>query len=421
MTRSQHNLAVVEDERMPSLETGAHQLAAQPVGGVQFSNEQLDLLREQYFKNCTDQEINLALAVCKATGLDPFLKQIVFIKRWDANAPKAGGGTGKYVMTAQPTIDGTRLMAQRSGRYAGQEGPLWCGEDGVWREIWTDKNPPVAAKVTVYSTTSRVGISAVCMFKSYAVKNKEGKLTPFWVNMPEVMIGKCAESLALRKAFPAEYSLFGAPPLTNRETAEQIETEQRIVEHDGLSWDADTGVIVQHDEATDVPGAGLARLHAAAHAKQLGTVELHDHAYASFKVTSLRDLTPQQMAALADKLEKVERNSLLKEARAIRSMRAKSDNAQDAPGQAEGDTIDAEYVDVTSDATAEATGADSDDSDEQDIGEQIIGDYVALYASVTTMDEFKAVGQKLIDNGIYDSRIATVQANKLRELKQGSA
>jgi hypothetical protein len=28
--------------------------------------------------------------------------------------------------------------------------PVWCGEDGEWREVWGQSKPPVAAKFTVF-------------------------------------------------------------------------------------------------------------------------------------------------------------------------------------------------------------------------------------------------------------------------------
>ena len=46
---------------------------------------------------------------------------------------------------------------------------------------------------------------SVATFDSYAPK-REGKLTGNWVRMPDMMIAKCAESLALRRAFPQELS-----------------------------------------------------------------------------------------------------------------------------------------------------------------------------------------------------------------------
>lgn len=422
MSSKASNLAVVTDDRVPSLETPAHQLAEtgrRPA--ITFSPEQLAVLQETYFKNCTQTEIDLALAVCQATGLDPFLKQIVFIKRWDSNAPKPGGGQGKYVLTAQPTIDGTRLIAQRSGRYAGQDGPYWCGRDGIWHEIWIREEPPTAAKVTVYATVgaSVVPVSAVCMFKSYAVKNSKGELNPFWRTMPEVMIGKCAESLAMRKAFPAEYSQFGPPP-SNRETSEQVETEQRIVEHDGLNWDADTGLLVQHDEVTPTPepGAALKRVHAIANEKNIGTSNLHALVWAQFGLASLRDLSETQLAQFGDTLQKYDASTLLKRARAAKSAHESVMNAQDAPGTPDDDAIDAEYSDVSDDAHSDESDANPGDLDsQQDIGESIITDYIAAIDAVNTMDEYKALSRRMADNGIWDARIVSHQAKKLRELK----
>ncbi len=46
----------------------------------------------------------------------------------------------------------------------------------------------------------------VARFAAYAQTKKEGGLTAMWQRMPDVMIAKCAEALALRKAFPQELS-----------------------------------------------------------------------------------------------------------------------------------------------------------------------------------------------------------------------
>ena len=139
-------------------------------------------------KGCSSDELSLFAAICKRTGLDPFARQIYAIKR---------GG----VMTTQVSIDGARLVAQRSGEYAGQVGPFWCGADGVWVDVWLAKTPPLAAKVGVRRSSFVDPLFAVAIWSEYA--QTQGNM---WAKFPSVMLAKCAEMIALRRAFPAELS-----------------------------------------------------------------------------------------------------------------------------------------------------------------------------------------------------------------------
>lgn len=154
--------------------------------------DKVDLIKRTICVGATDDELQLFLYVCKKTGLDPLTRQIYALRRWRKDL-------GREVMTIQTGIDGYRVIAERTGKLLGISDPVFDVEDAPH---------PNRATVTVKKLVDGhiAEFTATARWNEYVQLGRDGKPTGMWAKMPYLMPGKCAESLALRKAFPADLS-----------------------------------------------------------------------------------------------------------------------------------------------------------------------------------------------------------------------
>ena len=191
-----------------------------------WTDEQSLVLRQAGIEDdVSHAELQSFLHLCQRTGLDPFARHIYLIGRFDRRA-------GRKVYTPQTGIDGYWVVAHRAaercGESLGLDDTLWCGVDGQWRDVWLDQALPAAAKVRVIRNGQP--FSAVALWSEYApVSPKTGELTGLWPKMPARMLAKCAESLALRKAFPNDLAgLYTAEEMAqaDRAVTQPVETDR---------------------------------------------------------------------------------------------------------------------------------------------------------------------------------------------------
>lgn len=159
---------------------------------ITFTDDQVNLIKKQIAPKATDDELKLFLYQAKRTGLDPLTRQIYCIHR------KAKDQWGNWVekMTIQTSIDGFRVIAERTGDYGGQEEPEFVEKDGKI----------VCCKVPVFRFRGDQRYKAsvgVAYWDEYVPKEGQDQM---WRKMPHTMISKVAEAVALRKAYPQDLS-----------------------------------------------------------------------------------------------------------------------------------------------------------------------------------------------------------------------
>ena len=182
--------------------------------GSELNNSALALIRRTVAADTTDDEFNLFISYCTSLKLDPRRRQIYALV-YNKNNPQ------KRKMSIIVAIDGFRSIAARSGCYRPDE-------DEPRFEIDPEQKGPAnplglvkaVVKVWQFAHGDWHPVSAVAYWDEYAPVKEEwaqgedgqrrptGKREPDgkWKTMPRLMLSKVAEALALRKAWPDDFS-----------------------------------------------------------------------------------------------------------------------------------------------------------------------------------------------------------------------
>lgn len=197
------------------------------------SARELALIRRTVAADTTDDEFNIFSNYCRTLGLNPLRRQIYALV-YNKNDAK------KRKMSIIVAIDGFRSVAARSGNYRpDDEEPRYEYDP----ELKSPINPLGLVKATVkvwqFSHGSWFPVTASAYWDEYApikeewAEGEDGRRRPTgkktldgkWPTMGRLMLAKCAEALALRKAWPDDFSAVYAPEEMDRAAIEMLPAE----------------------------------------------------------------------------------------------------------------------------------------------------------------------------------------------------
>lgn len=218
------------------------------------SEEQLELIKRTVAKGATNDELSMFMHLAKKYDLDPFAKEIWFIKRvkkikvgndWDY--PRLPNGEIDYSNCDAPIImtsrDGYLKIAQRDENYEGlqsfvvREGDEFS-IDAVNNTFNHKFNGSKRGKILgAWAICKRKGRDHQLAFIEFDEYNDSN--SPIWKKYPSAMIQKVAEAFVLKRQFgisglttkeemPAEYELKNisesglAPAVLNEQPVPQI-------------------------------------------------------------------------------------------------------------------------------------------------------------------------------------------------------
>jgi phage recombination protein Bet len=180
------------------------------VPAINYNQETVDAVKHTIFKDATDAELLLFFHKCRTVGCHPLDKMIIPSKFNDGQ----GGKTVVFITT----IDYFRSVAETTGLYDGQ--------DEAVIEYDSDGNI-VRATVNVYRKDISRPFVGVANWSEFYPDNEKKVFQ--WKKMPIVMISKCAEAQAFRKAFPQKLNKLYAEEEMDQAANTTVKTSTKTV------------------------------------------------------------------------------------------------------------------------------------------------------------------------------------------------
>jgi phage recombination protein Bet len=156
-----------------------------------FTAEQVALVKRTVAKGATDDELALYLTLARKYGLDPFAKEIWFIK-YDASSPTVMTSRDGYLKIAMqdPEYDGIKSFVVREN----DEFSIDAQNDQIVHKFGAKRGEIIGAWAAAYHKSRRPQICFVDFSEYNTGKN-------IWKSYPSSMIQKVAESFVLKRQF----------------------------------------------------------------------------------------------------------------------------------------------------------------------------------------------------------------------------
>jgi hypothetical protein len=194
------------------------------------NQSEIVILKNSICKGASDKELEFCLAVARRYELDPFRREIHFVRRWDSQAEQSDGKKGGYVYVPVVGIDGLLHIAARDHADFGSFSEVEYGPmievtyrdrgEGATKKLMVPEWARIEAwkKGAIHPTIAKVWWEEIYPDIDRA---------PLVRRMKRLMLGKCAKAQVTRTSYPKTGGLLIPEEMQAREF-QQITPEGRI-------------------------------------------------------------------------------------------------------------------------------------------------------------------------------------------------